>query len=286
MSDAQLIAATLADFEKNDPAAKPSPVVKQPMRPKPAKPARVAVPDTEVGARVGDEDDWDEGPANAGRRVPEGPKPTVADAPKPLVPATGSEIVLGDHGFPLIGELESVKQADANAARLREQLAEAQKRVEESAASMGMSAGELRPDRVERLAAQWLVDGRPLDVIEKFETQVKHVKRLEAALAIASKQAVAARELGMKRLMPAAQEQLKPTFAAMQKARAALAHAIVRHLHRCRLLTAAGFPGGYELDRVNPTVPLDPLNIATDFRGQVERGFLTPEDIAGLPGID
>lgn len=266
------------------PALKPTTAPRS-VKPAAIKPRQVVAKGTDPGWEDGDDGD-DNAPSAIGARVTGSRKDKPANAePKPTVIATPDEIVLGSHGFPLIEELAEVKQAVANEARIRAQLADERKHVDDSVRAMGLEPGKLRPDFVEKLAAQWLVEGKPLDVIEKFEVHVRHAKRLEAALVLATNAKNNAREVGIRRLLPAANEGLRETFVAMHRKRVELARALEEHQTSMRRQEAAGFPRGHGFWGVNPTVPTEPLVAATHFGDLVKQGILTPEDVAGIPGI-
>ncbi|MFO0823034.1 MAG: hypothetical protein U0792_07925 [Gemmataceae bacterium] len=256
-----------------------------------AKPVSRVVPtasaDSTAGARCEDEDDDFGTPSNAGRRVREGNAAAVsAPVHVPVVPAKPEEIVYGPHGFPDLAADPELIRVRENVARLEEQLREATAKAEESCAVLGLKMGQHNPGRVERIAEELLAAGKSLDDVDAYESRWKLVRRLTGALELAKKAIHPAHENAVRRYLDAAQEQLTPTFEAMHRARAALARAVAAHQHKARLMQAAGFPSGQPITYVNATVPTDPLNIATEFKGLVERGILKPEDIAGLPGIE
>lgn len=287
--DADMIAATLAEMDTPEkPAALP---------PKPVpKPVRVKRQPEPVIATAPEDDDWDslpdagddDAPASVGARVgtsKAATAPTQSPAPVPIVPAIPTEIVYGPTGFPDWSKDADYIRANENVTRLESQLREATAKAQESCDVLGLKMGQFKPGRVEEIAEKLIVEDKPLDDVEAFESRCKHVRRLEGALDRAKKAVHPAREVAVRKLYQAAQEVLKPTFREMMIARVAYLKTVLRHRDMLTLQRGAGYPPGNDWSSIVTTVPIYGDDIRSQFGPLVASGVLTHDEVAGLPGF-
>jgi hypothetical protein len=287
--DADMIAATLAAMDAPEkPAAPPPKSV--------PKPVRVRRQPEPVIATAPEDDDWDslpdagddDAPASVGARVgtsKAATAPTHAPAPVPIVPAIPAEIVYGPHGFPDINADQELIRVTGNVTRLEASLREATVQAEQSAAALGLKLGQSSQGKIDRIAAELLAAGKPLDDIDLYEERWRLVRRLTDALGIATAAVTPARERARVRLQAAAQEPLRPTYAAMQKARAEFVKTVLRHQDMIAFQRGAGFDRGNEWSSIVTAIPIYRDEIRAQFGPLVANGTLTPDDVAGLPGF-